>query len=185
RPHTTSDACGGRVDSTRCTDGQSRGRPMISSAGTALRRLFGGGLLAGILASALPAQSAAPRIALVLDQQAPRVPAQVAAFQRELQGFFRPGEITLLPPVAGDGTPAGVWRVLDQALRDSSVTVIVTLGPIGSHLVARAGESDKPAIAATIVDAGWQGIPEKNGSSGVRRLAYVDESFAVSGTIAA
>src|SRR5690606_30553123 len=91
RPHTTSDACGGRVDSTRCTDGQSRGRPMISSAGTALRRLFGGGLLAGILASALPAQSAAPRIALVLDQQAPRVPAQVAAFQRELQGFFRPG----------------------------------------------------------------------------------------------
>src|SRR5690606_10425212 len=52
-------------------------------------------------------------------------------------------------------------------------------------LVARAGESDKPAIAATIVDAGWQGIPEKNGSSGVRRLAYVDESFAVSGTIAA
>lgn len=158
---------------------------MISPAGSALRLLCRGSLLASFLATSLPAQSAAPRIALVLDQQAPRAQAQLATFQRELQGFFRPGEITLLPPVAGDGTPAGVWRVLDQALRDSSVAVIVTLGPIGSHLAARAGESDKPAIAATIVDAGWQRIPGKNGSSGVRNLAYVDESYAVSGTIAA
>jgi len=165
---------------------------MVSLAGRALRRaehlsqrlLLCGSVLACGLATSLPAQSAAPRVALVLDQQAPRLQPQIAAFQREIQGFFRPGEITLLPPLAGDGTPAGVWRVLDRALRDSSVSIVVTLGPIGSHLVARASSGDKPAIAATIVDASWQGIPAKDGTSGVRNLAYVDESYAVSGTIA-
>jgi outer membrane protein TolC len=141
-------------------------------------------MLACGLATSLPAQSAAPRVALVLDRQTPRSQPQVAAVQREIQGFFRPGEITLLAPLAGDGTAAGVSRVLDRALGDSSVSVVVALGPIGSHLLASAGEPRKPAIAATIVDASWQGIPQKDGASGVRNLAYVDESSALSGTLA-
>jgi hypothetical protein len=120
----------------------------------------------------------------VLDQEAPRFGPQVAAFAREIQGFFRPGEIALLPPQAGDATAAGVRRALDRALNDSSVAAVVALGPIGSHLLARAGEPRKPAIAATIVDASWQGIPQKDGASGVRNLAYVDESYALSGAIA-
>ena len=136
------------------------------------------------LVTSLPAQSAAPRVALVLDQEAPGLEPQVAAFKREIQGFFRPGEITLLAPRAGDGTAAGVSRALDRALSDSSVAAVVALGPIGSHLLAHAGEPKKPAIAATIVDAGWQGIPEKDGASGVHNLAYVDESYALSGTVA-
>ncbi|HTO73686.1 MAG TPA: hypothetical protein VMJ30_07700, partial [Gemmatimonadales bacterium] len=141
---------------------------------------FCGSVLACGLATSLPAQSAAPRVALVLDQQTPRFQPQVAAFQRELQSFFRSDEITLLPPLAGDGTLAGVTRVLDRALRDSSVSVVVTLGPIGSHLAAHVGEPSKPTIAATIVDANWQGIPQKDGASGVSNLAYVDESYALS-----
>ena len=75
-------------------------------------------------------------------------------------------------------------RALDRALSDSSVSAVVALGPIGSHLLARAGEPRKPAIAATIVDASWQGIPQKDGASGVHNLAYVDESYALSGTVA-
>jgi outer membrane protein TolC len=145
-------------------------------------------LLCGILAcgliTSLAAQSAAPRVALVLDQEVPRFGPQVAAFEREIQGFFRPGEITLLPPQAGDGTAAGVRQALDRALGDSSVAAVVALGPIGSHLLARASEPRKPAIGATIVDASWQGIPQKDGASGVRNLAYVDESYALSGAIA-
>jgi outer membrane protein TolC len=145
-------------------------------------------LLCGILAcgliTSLAAQSAAPRVALVLDQEVPRFGPQVAAFEREIQGFFRPGEITLLPPQAGDGTAAAVRQALDRALGDSSVAAVVALGPIGSHLLARASEPRKPAIGATIVDASWQGIPQKDGASGVRNLAYVDESYALSGAIA-
>ncbi|MEZ0333396.1 MAG: hypothetical protein ACAI18_05260, partial [Gemmatimonadales bacterium] len=142
------------------------------------------GVLASSLITSLAAQSAAHRVAVVLDQEAPRFRPQVAAFEREIQGFFRPGEITLLPPQAGDGTAAGVRRALDRALGDSSVSAVVALGPIGSHLLARAGEPRKPAIAATIVDASWQGIPQKDGASGIHNLAYVDESYALSGTVA-
>jgi len=165
------------VDNTRITDGQSRGRLQ--------RLLLCVSILACGLATSLPAQSAAPRVALVLDQQNAGSQPQVAAAQREIQGFFRPGEITLLPPLAGDGTVAGVSRALDRALRDSSVSVVVALGPIGSHLLAHGGEPRKPSIAATIVDGRWQGIPDKDGTSGLRNLVYVDESYALSGTVAA
>jgi outer membrane protein TolC len=160
------------------------GRAM-NHLGRSLRRLLlSGSVLVCGLATSLPAQSTAPRVALVLDQQTPGSQPQIAAFQQELQGFFRPGELTLLPPLAGDGTLAGITRVLDRALRDSAVSVVVALGPIASHLLAQAGERRKPAIAATIVDASWQGLPQKDGASGVRNLGYVDESYALSGTIA-
>jgi outer membrane protein len=137
-----------------------------------------------LLTGPLAAQAHPARVALVLDQQIPRFDSLVGAFQREILGFFRPGEIALDSPVAGDGTAAGVERVLQRTLRDSSLAAVVTLGPIGSHLLARAGEPLRPAIAASIVDATWQGIPRKDDASGVRRLTYVDDSYAVSGTIA-
>jgi outer membrane protein TolC len=149
-----------------------------------MRRLLSGGLVACGCASSLAAQSPGRRVALVLDQQTPRSEPQVAAVEREIQGFFRPGEITLLPPRAGDGTAAGVRQVLDRTLRDSSVAAVVALGPIGSQLLAHSAELRKPSVAATVVDASWQGIPRKEGASGVRNLVYVDESYALSGTIA-
>jgi len=124
------------------------------------------------------------RVALVLDHESSRFQPQVDAFQRELLGFFRPGEILVLPPLAGDGTVAGVRRVLDGALHDSTVSVVVTMGVVASHLLARGGEPPKPAIAATVIDATWQDIPQRDDASGVRRLAYMDESYAVSTTIA-
>ena len=127
------------------------------------------------LAAPLAAQARPARVALVLDRESPRFQPQIEAFQRVLLGFFRPGEILLLPPLAGDGTPAGVGRVLDRALHDTTVSVVVTLGAIGSHLLARGGEPPKPAIAGIIIDASWQQIPQRDGASGVRRLAYVDE----------
>jgi outer membrane protein len=140
--------------------------------------------MACFLVPALAAQARPARVALVLDRESPRFQPQVDAFQREVLGFFRPGEVTLLPAVAGDGTAAGVARVLDRALHDSTVSVVVTLGAIASHLLARAGEPPKPAIAGIIIDASWQGIPQRDDASGVRRLAYVDQSYAVGSTLA-
>jgi outer membrane protein TolC len=150
----------------------------------ALRTLASWVVTPCLLAASLAAQGRPARVALVLDQDLPRFQPRIADFEREVMGFFRPGEITLLPPVAGDGTAAGVTRVLDRTLRDSTVSVVVTVGPIGSHLLARAGEPARPVIAATIVDASWQEIPRRDGTSGVRNLAYVDDSYGVSSAIA-
>jgi outer membrane protein len=140
-------------------------------------------ILASVLAPSLRAQ-APVRVALILDRQSPQFQPLVDAFQREVLGFFRPGEITLLPPVAGDGTASGVRGAVNRAFGDSSVSVVVTLGSIGSHLLASAGAPPKPAIAGIIIDASWQGIPQREGTSGVRGLAYVDESYSVSSTLA-
>jgi outer membrane protein TolC len=131
-----------------------------------------------------PARVAAARVALILDLESTRFQPLVEAFQNEVSGFFRPGELTLLPPVAGDGTAAGVGRVLTQALQDSSISVVVTLGSIGSHLLARSGNLPKPAIASSIIDASWQAIPQREGASGVRNLAYVEQSYDVGSTLA-
>jgi outer membrane protein TolC len=142
-------------------------------------------LAAPLVAQARAVRGPAPaRVALVLDRESSRFQPQVDAFQRELVGFFRPGEIVLLPPLSGDGTVPGVRRALDRALHDSTVSVVVTLGVVASHLLARGGEPSKPGIAATVIDATWQDIPQRDDASGVRRLAYVDESYAVSTTVA-
>jgi outer membrane protein len=140
--------------------------------------------VAFLLAAPLAAQARPARVAVILDRESSRFQPQLDAFQHEVLGFFRPGEVTLLPPVAGNGTPAGVGRVLERALQDSTISVVLTLGPIGSHLLARGGEPAKPAIAGIIIDASWQGIPQRDGASGVHRLAYVDEGYGVGSTLA-
>ncbi len=167
RPHTTSNGCGGRVDSTRISDTRFRIEPILAPRLARPSELAWRLLLCGHRPGARPGRphsrpSRRPPGSPSCWTRRPRaLQPQVAAFEREIQGFFRPGEITLLPPQAGDGTAAGVSRALDRALGDSSVSAVVALGPIGSHLLAHAGEPQKPAIAATIVDAGWQGIPRR------------------------
>jgi hypothetical protein len=137
------------------------------------------GLTMPLLAQPRPAQ-----IAIVLDQESPRFEPLIDAFQREIRGFFRPGEVVVLPPLVADGTVAGVTAVLTCAMEDPSVAVVVTLGSIGSHLLARSGPLTKPAIAAGVIDASWQGIAQRDGASGVRHLTYVDQSYPIGRTLA-
>jgi outer membrane protein TolC len=136
-----------------------------------------------LISAPLAAQAGAARVVIILDQESPRFQPLVEATAREISGFFRPGEVELLPPRTGGGTSNGIRAALDQALADSSVAVVVTLGSIGSHLLARSAPS-KPSIAGTVIDASWQGIPQKGGSSGVPRLVYIDQSYPLGSTLA-
>jgi outer membrane protein TolC len=124
------------------------------------------------------------RVALILDQQSARFQPLVEATQREIREFFRPGEIELLPPHYADGTGPGINALLSRTLSDTSVSVVVTLGSVTSHLLARAGSPPRPAIAASIIDAAWQGVPQREGASGVRNLTYIDQSYPIGSTIA-
>ena len=130
-------------------------------------------VLAGALAAPLSAQSRAARIALVLDQPSPRFDPLVEATRKEIQSFFRPGEIEFLPPRAGDGSAASVGALLDAAQKDPSVSVVIAMGAVGSHLLARSGAPARPSIAVSVIDAKWQQIPIESGASGVRRLTYL------------
>jgi outer membrane protein len=137
-----------------------------------------------VLAAPLAAQARPARVALVLDRESPRFQPYIDAFQSEITGFFRPDEIKLLQPVAGDGTAAGVGEVLKRVLGDPSISIVVALGGIGSHLLARSSNLSKPTIALSVIDAAWQDIPQKDGASGVRNLTYVDQSYPVGNTLA-
>ena len=128
-------------------------------------------------------QRSSPRIVLILDEQSPRFQSQVESFQQEIRAFFREGEIELLAPRSGDGTPAGIRAAIDGAFRDSSVSIVVTLGAIGSDLLVRSGRPPKPAIGAIVIDASWQDLPQRDGASGVPNLTYVDQSYPVGSTL--
>jgi outer membrane protein TolC/ABC-type uncharacterized transport system substrate-binding protein len=136
----------------------------------------------GVPCAGLSAQAPA-RVALILDRESPRFAPMVAAFQQELETFFHSGQLELLPPRSGDGTIAGTARVLNAALEDPTVSVVVTLGSISSHILASGGRPPKPAIAATIVDGTWQNLPHQDDASGVHNLAYVDQSYPVGSTL--
>jgi outer membrane protein len=139
--------------------------------------------LAGPFAAPLSAQTKPARVALILDQPGPRFDPLVEATRKEVQGFFRPGEIEFLPPRTGEGTAASVAALLDAAQKDRSVSVVIALGAVGSHVLARSGPPARPSIALSVIDASWQKIPNENGTSGVRRLTYVDQSYPVERTL--
>jgi outer membrane protein len=149
-----------------------------------LQPLAFGVTIAWVMGLPLMAQGRPTRVVLLLDRESSSFQPLIEATRREIGEFFRPGEIELLPNRAGDGTPSAVGALVDRTLRDSSVSVVVTLGPLGSHLLARAGAPSKPAIAGVVIDAAWQGIPQHDGLSGVRRLTYVDQSYPVGNTLA-
>jgi outer membrane protein TolC len=139
--------------------------------------------VAGTFAVPLGAQAPAARVALVLDQSSPRFDPLVEATRKEIQGFFRPGELEFLPPLTGDGTAASLAGLLATAQKNPRVDVVIALGAIGSHLLARGGVPAKPSIAVSVIDAAWQDIPRRAGTSGVRRLVYLDHSYPVESTL--
>ena len=139
--------------------------------------------LASVAPAIAAAQSRPPRVAFILDRESSRFQPLVEATQREIRAFFREGEVELLPPQAGDGTVAGIAGVLKRAAEDSTVAVVVAIGSIASHLMARSGPPKKPSIAAAVVDASWQNIPLRDGASRVRNLVYVDQSYSVGNTL--
>ncbi|HET6837501.1 MAG TPA: TolC family protein [Gemmatimonadales bacterium] len=139
--------------------------------------------VAGVSAATAVAQSQPARVAFILDRESSRWQPLVDATQREIRAFFREGEVELLPAQAGDGTAAGIAAALKRATDDSTVAVVVALGSIASHLVARSGPPKKPSIAAAVIDASWQNIPVRDGASRVRNFVYVDQSYSVGNTL--
>lgn len=121
---------------------------------------------------------------LIADSDTPRYRPLEDQIEREIRGFFPADELELLPMMAGDGSPAGVRRVLDRALADTSVAVVICLGPIASHLLAQGGPPPRPAIAAAIIDPAWQGLASREGASGVRGLTYTSYSYPIQNTLA-
>ncbi len=72
-----------------------------------------------------------------------------------------------------DWTMAGVDAALDGMLSDSGMDLVITLGLLGSLQACQRGALPRPVIAAQVVEPRMVGLPQRDGKSGVRNLAYL------------
>lgn len=75
--------------------------------------------------------------------------------------------------IIGDWTPESIRQALDRLLADPQVDLVITLGVISSNEICLRGDLPKPAIAPIVIDAKLQGLPMKDGASGVKNLNYL------------
>ena len=75
--------------------------------------------------------------------------------------------------VVGDWTLPGVEAALRRLVGDPGVDLVVALGILASDRACRGPAPPKPIIAPAVIDAKAQGLPSRDGTSGVHNLNYL------------
>jgi outer membrane protein TolC len=117
------------------------------------------------------------RIGILRDGPTVRFPETRSILQQEILDLTAAEFDVRFPPGAdlqGNWEPPRIRAALDSLLADPQIAIVVTLGAIASNEAFRQGRLPKPVIAATVIDAGLQGLPRRNDASGVRNLSYID-----------
>ncbi len=74
---------------------------------------------------------------------------------------------------------------INKALKDRRSNMIITLGALSSHYIARKNYFPKPVIATAIINPKMQKVPYKNETSGKHNLTYVSAHQALEKDISA
>ena len=82
-----------------------------------------------------------------------------------------------------DCSEQGLRRDINKMMSDPDIDLIITLGPLGSHLLGRMPHFSKPCIAGIIVNSELQGIPYYKGKSGKDNFSYILLSPDLKGNI--
>lgn len=115
-------------------------------------------------------------IAVVVDGPWARNADVLRVVEREITELAREDAEVTFPDsklFVGDWTLATVHRALDGALADPDVDLVLALGVLASHDACQRPSLTKPVVAAGAIDPVSQGLPAKDGTSGIRNLAYV------------
>ncbi|MEM7586056.1 MAG: ABC transporter substrate binding protein [Acidobacteriota bacterium] len=75
--------------------------------------------------------------------------------------------------LTGDWSEEGIQATIDTLLVDPAVDLILALGIVASQNFCCREVLQKPVIAAFVIDAELQNLPEKDGASGVENLNYL------------
>ena len=81
--------------------------------------------------------------------------------------------------VAGKFNINTIKNGINQLIADKNVDAILAIGPVASHIAATIDKYPKPVIAAHIYNASMQKIRQKNGTSGVKNLSYIDMNLDI------
>jgi outer membrane protein TolC len=135
-------------------------------------------LIVLVFTATLQAYAAGPvvRIGMVADGYWERDAELVALLKAEILNLTE-GEFDVRFPedkfIYADYTVEGVRTKLDQLLEDPDVDIVIAGGAIASYEAATRGPLPKPVVAPFVIDAEIQGMPMKDGGSGVKNLNYV------------
>ncbi len=85
--------------------------------------------------------------------------------------------------IEGNWSITRIKSAVSELLADPEVDLILTLGVIASHEIAKRDKLGKPVIAPFILDPHMQGIPLKKGTSGVKNLNFIHTPFTSTNTL--
>lgn len=123
-------------------------------------------------AAALPAV----RIATIQDGPAIRYGEGAEMLFREILDLTEGEFAVSFPPelqVSGNWDVATIRKKVREMMARPDVDLVIGGGVIASHAICQMQPSPKPAIAAVVIDADLQGLPEKEGRSGIANLNYI------------
>nr|AFK79219.1 outer membrane efflux protein [uncultured bacterium F42-01] len=135
----------------------------------------------------LPAQRivAAPRvvhIGFVVDGPWERNTEVMEQMRAEMRALVRDQFDLRFPDdkvVVGDWTLPTVEAALRRLVADPEVDLVVALGILSSDRACRGAAPTKPIIAPAVIDAKAQGMPSRDGTSGVHNLTYLSVPTAL------
>ena len=115
------------------------------------------------------------RIGFVMDGPWDRLKETQADFEKEIADLLG-GEFDVRFPetkqIMGNWTEKAVSDGINLLLADPQVDLVIALGVLASNDAAIRGDLPKPVLAPIVLDVYLQGLPEKEGTSGVKNLSY-------------
>ena len=122
------------------------------------------------------------RVGIVFDGPSDNTLNFVQDIEEELPNTLLNTDKVVFP---NDSRVAGKFDVnkikvgISQLMNDKNVDAILAIGPVASHLIATLDKYPKPVIAAHIYNASMQKIRQRNGTSGVKNLSYIDMNLDI------
>ncbi len=115
------------------------------------------------------------RIGFVIDGPWDRLKETQAEFEKEIADLLG-GEFDVRFPetkqIMGNWTDKAVSDGINRLLADPGVDLVIALGVLASNDAAIRGDLPKPVLAPVVLDVDLQGLPQKDGASGVKNLSY-------------
>ena len=115
------------------------------------------------------------RIGFVMDGPWDRIVKAQAEFEEEISDLLR-GEFDVRFPknkqIMGNWTVEAVSQGINRLLADPEVDMVIALGVLASNDACRRRDLPKPVLAPIVLDAELQGLPQRDGASGVKNLSY-------------
>ena len=122
------------------------------------------------------------RVGIVFDGPSDNTLNFVRDIEEELPNTLLDNDKVVFPNdsrVAGKFDVKKIRAGITQLMGDKNVDAVLAIGPVASHLIATLDKYSKPVIAAHIYNASMQKIRQKNGTSGVKNLSYIDMNLDI------